>query len=126
VANFGDEARWDIVISELNNGLQTWLEGLNYNVNSLGSWNSRQYPCIIAGDNIITQRALKQQLYLEVNANLHIFGKEVESIIDTIIGDLDSLTIENYDVLSNTVVNHNKLIEGQITHSILTLRILIV
>jgi hypothetical protein len=114
------------VIGELNNGLQSWLEGLNYNVNTLGSWNSKQYPCVIVGDNIITQRALKQQLYLEVNAYLHIFGKEVETILDSIISDLDSLTIENYDVLSNTVVNHNKLIEGQITHSILTLRILIV
>jgi hypothetical protein len=114
------------MIVALNNGLQTWIEGLGFNVNTIGAWNSKQYPCVLIGDNIIVQKPIKQQLYLEVNTNLHIFGKEIESIVDEIISDLNSLTIDNYDVLSNTVVNHNRFIDGQISHSILTLRVLIV
>lgn len=80
------------MIVALNNGLQAWIEGLGFNVNTIGSWNSKQYPCVLIGDNIIVQKPIKQQLYLEVNTNLHIFGKEIESIVDEIIYDLNSLT----------------------------------
>jgi hypothetical protein len=113
------------MIAELNAGVKSWLEGLGYNVATLGDWNSKTYPCIIIGDNITNQRAKKDSPYLEVRTTLHIWTKdEVEVIYDDLINNMYDIVIGELGV-NVSVVNINTIIEAQLKHGVFILKLLI-